>query len=789
MKYFILIVLAITIFLSCKAEGKKDFVVVAGKNFAINGKPYYYIGTNLWYGSILASTGEGGNRSRLVKELDLLQKTGVNNLRILVGAEGPANEPFRVTPVLQTSPGVYNDTLLDGLDFLMAEMKKRHQYAILYLNNSWDWTGGYAQYLSWNGYGKIPYPNVKPNTWQQFMSFAGQFYACYHCQAQFNQYIRVILERTNRYTGVKYTDDPTVMTWEIGNEPRAFGKDNIPLFEKWIKETAAYIKSLDKNHLVTTGTEGLHGCEDSMLLFTRIHADANIDYLTMHIWPKNWSWLDPKNISGTIDLSIKNTLQYMNDHMVVARQLNKPLVLEEFGLPRDFHGYSPSEKTVNRDLYYQNVFEQVLQNANRKGVLAGCNFWAFAGYGRPDHIFWSRGDAYLGDPPQEEQGLNAVFDTDSTLKLIAKYNADITSALFSGQEAGFNGPADANATIETSNLLRNLKKVTSKGIMFGHQDDLAYGVTWSYLEGRSDVKDVCTDFPAVYGWELGHLELGVRKSLDSVPFDKIREYIRLVHTRGGVNELSWHLDNPLTGGSAWDVTSGKVVSSILPGGAKSDLFKQRLDRLATFFLTLKDDRGVLIPVIFRPFHEHTGSWFWWGQKLCTKEEYIHLWQFTTDYLMNTKGVHNLLYAYSASSGEFDDQKKYLERYPGDNYVDIMGFDVYQANSNSSKFVRTTRHKLNVICTVASEKNKLPALTEAGYERIPDPKWWTGVLWPILKDYPVSYVLLWRNANNKPNHFYAPYPGHPSAKDFIDFYDIPQTLFQKDVTSEDVYRKE
>lgn len=774
--YLFAIIISVT---SGYCRGEDSLVKVNGKNFTINGKPYYYIGANYWYGAILASTGTGGNRERLLKELDAMKELGIDNLRILAGAEGPNDEPSRVTPALQIAPGKYDEALLDGLDFLLSEMKKRGQYAILYLNNPWDWSGGYAQYLNWNGFGPIPYPNVKPNTWPQFINYISRFFSCGNCMKQYQAHIAFMLARTNKYTGLKYTDDPTIMTWEIANEPRAFSNENIPAFEKWIRETAAYIKSLDRNHLVTTGTEGQHGCEESIELFERIHADPHIDYLTMHIWPKNWSWLNAKDIPGTLEISIQNTNDYMQSHFEIARKLNKPIVLEEFGLPRDLHGYSPGESTLCRDKYYQHAFEQVYQHAIKKDVLAGCNFWAYSGCGRPapDHIFWQKGDDYLGDPPQEEQGLNSVFDTDSTIPLIRTYNNKIRDIL---------PTADQAPTQETRNLRDNLVKLMAKGIMFGHQDDLAYGVGWSYQEGQSDVKRVCSDYPAVYGWDLGRLERGEQFNLDAVPFNNIRRYITEVYTRGGVNVVSWHADNPLTGGSAWDVTSSNVVSSILPGGPENELFKQWLDRLAAFFLSLKDEKGILVPIVFRPYHEHNGSWFWWGQNLCSTGEYIRLWQYTVDYLRYQKGVHNLLYAYS-NTAEFTGKDEYLARYPGDAYIDVLGFDCYQSDNNSVNFIDMTRQKLNVLCRVAQEKNKIPALTEMGYERIPYVKWWTKILWPILENNNISYVLCWRNAYDKPDHYYVPYAGHPSAADFINFYHLPQTLFQNDVTKEELYK--
>ncbi|MCC9137608.1 cellulase family glycosylhydrolase [Pontibacter silvestris] len=426
----ILVLLALLLFTKLQAQIPSDFVKRDGEQLTLKGKPYYYVGTNYWYGSILASTGEGGDRERLVKELDFMKKNGITNLRILAGAEGPNNQPYRATPGLQMSPGVYNDTILAGLDFLLAEMGKRDMKAVLYLNNSWEWSGGFSQYLNWNGYGEIPYALANNNDWAGFMRYAGQFHNCEPCKEQFGEYIKFLLSRTNQFTNKKYTDDSTIMAWQIANEPRAFSKENLPAFEEWISNTAALIKSVDKNHLVSTGSEGQHGTEESMEVYKRIHADPNIDYLNMHIWPKNWGWLDSENISGTIDNAIAETKQYMNDHIAVARELNKPIVMEEFGLPRDNHTYSLDDKTTNRDKYYQYVFSRVLQSAKEGGTLAGCNFWAFGGTARPnpDREFWQNGDDLMGDPPQEEQGLNSVFDKDTTIKVVAKYSKAIKSA-------------------------------------------------------------------------------------------------------------------------------------------------------------------------------------------------------------------------------------------------------------------------------------------------------------------------------------------------------------------------
>ena len=339
-------------------------------------------------------------------------------------------------------------------------------------------------------------------------------------------------------------------------------------------------------------------------------------------------------------------------------------------------------------------------------------------------------------------------------------------------------PADSKATEETVKLLQKISAFIPKGIMIGHQDDLAYGHSWN-VKGVSDVKQSSGDFPAVFGWELGDLELGKTYSLDSVKFSDIVKGVQWVNGNGGINTISWHCNNPLTGKNAWDVSSKLVVKSVLPGGEKNELFVKMLNRLADFFLSLNDKKGVPIPVIFRPFHEHTGSWFWWGQNLCSTEEYVALWKYTTDQLKQ-RGVHNLLYTYS-SSGGFNSSTDYLERFPGDDIVDLLGFDTYQGGiSNKEDFMNSVKKGLEIIVPVAAAHKKIPILSETGCESLPDPKWWTGTLWPSIKDFPIAYVLFWRNAHDKPNHYYVPFAGQASEADFKTFKEMDKTLFLQDL---------
>lgn len=396
-----------------------SFVTQKNGQFFINEKPYYYIGTNFWYGAILGSEGAGGNRERLHKELDFMKANGITNLRVLVGADGPAGQAVKVRPTLQLSPGVYNDTIFDGLDYLLYEMGKRDMHAVLFLNNSWEWSGGYGQYLEWAGQGTVPEKGV--HDWPVFVEHVAKYAACEACHELFFAHVKHVMSRTNRYTHRKYTDDPTIMSWQVGNEPRAFSEEAKPLMAAWIQKATALMRALDGNHLISVGSEGSWGCEMDMDLFEQIHADPNVDYLTMHIWPKNWSWIDIADVPGSVDVGIEKTNEYMRQHITLARKLNKPVVMEEFGFPRDNHTYTLDDPTTARDRYYANVFKQVAEASKNNDVLAGCNCWAWGGFGRPAHLFWQPWDDYVGDPSQEEQGLNSVFDTDSTIKVIKTY--------------------------------------------------------------------------------------------------------------------------------------------------------------------------------------------------------------------------------------------------------------------------------------------------------------------------------------------------------------------------------
>lgn len=408
-----------------------DFVKVRDGRFYIGDKPYTYVGANFWYGAILASEGQGGNRKQLKRDLDLMQKNGITNLRILVGGDGPDNDPSHIRPNLQTQAGTYNDTILRGLDYLMAELEHRGMKAVLYLNNAWDWSGGMNQYLQWAGQGTPP----PSSDWTAWQAYACQFYRNAEARRLAAEHTRFIVSRTNTVTGRPYKDSPALMAWELCNEPRPFNTtdEHKTHFVSWIEEQSRLIKGIDPNHLVTTGSEGKFGCESDMQLFRRIHTLPTIDYCCIHIWPFNWSWLGgyystvaaaledigPEAPEKQVDYACQQTQQYIDEAYECMKGAGRPIVLEEFGYPRDGFQVSRTSSTHARDAYYKYVFDII----RTSGKIQGCNFWAWAGTSRPRHTFWQPWDPYTGDPAQEEQGLNSVFSTDkTTLRLIRDFS-------------------------------------------------------------------------------------------------------------------------------------------------------------------------------------------------------------------------------------------------------------------------------------------------------------------------------------------------------------------------------
>ncbi|WP_037348934.1 glycoside hydrolase family 26 protein [Sediminibacter sp. Hel_I_10] len=345
---------------------------------------------------------------------------------------------------------------------------------------------------------------------------------------------------------------------------------------------------------------------------------------------------------------------------------------------------------------------------------------------------------------------------------------------------GYKKPSLVDKKIsKSSKLLRKrLFSISKKGFAIGHQDCTSYGIGWKNSEYQNitkcDVYDMVEKYPAVYGFDIGKIENGQDNNIDGVPFSEMKDLIIDAHQNGGIVTVSWHPDNPTTGGNSWDQTP--TVANILKGGTHREKYEKWIERVASFFKSLRNDNKE-IPIIFRPFHEMNGSWFWWGKGNCSSTEYKLLWHQTIQLLRDKHKVHNVLYTYSPN--KLNPEDDYMEYYPGDLYVDILGSDIYDFE-NTREYISAVKNDLNLVKTIANKREKLFAFTETGLEKVTTENWFTEVLYPSIKDSGISWVLLWRNHDT--THHYMPYQGHKSESDFKKFESLPQTLFLEDINN-------
>jgi mannan endo-1,4-beta-mannosidase len=369
----------------------------------------------------LGAAGNEQGRERLVRELDGLAELGVTNLRVMAGSEGPATEPWRVQPAVQSSPGVFDEDLLQGLDFLLAEMARRDMKAVLVLSNFFHWSGGMAQYVSWATGTPIPYPNDGSHTWDEFQNYSALFYGNRDARRLYLDFAYTLAHRVSSITGHPYRDDPTIMAWQLANEPRGFAMS--ASYVEWVDEAAGFLQLIAPRHLVSVGGEGKLLPENGTQ-FERVSQSPYVDYLTFHLWVENWSWFDPARPEATYDSALGRAMAYVADHVAIAEQLDKPIVLEEFGMSRDEGSFEPSAGTRWRDRYFKTLFEMQLDLAAQGSALAGLNVWSWSGegIGVEPGVYWKPGEPLTGDPPHELQGWYAIFDGDrSTHNVLSKY--------------------------------------------------------------------------------------------------------------------------------------------------------------------------------------------------------------------------------------------------------------------------------------------------------------------------------------------------------------------------------
>ncbi|WP_049630547.1 glycosyl hydrolase [Cellvibrio sp. pealriver] len=367
---------------------------------------------------------------------------------------------------------------------------------------------------------------------------------------------------------------------------------------------------------------------------------------------------------------------------------------------------------------------------------------------------------------------------------------------------------DKKATIETRSLFAFMQQQRKESIMFGHQHETTQGLTITATDGtQSDTFNTVGDFAAVYGWDTLSI---VAPKLEG----DVVEQIKKAYARGGIITVSSHFDNPLTSkqigdkqagewpaGTSWDKTPAVVAA--LPGGEANAVYNGYLDQLADWANNLKDDNGKLIPVIFRILHENTGSWFWWGNEQSTPEQYKQLYQYTVEYLRDTKGVHNFLYAYSPNNFWEVTEENYLERYPGDAYVDVLGFDTYGEAENNENWFKNVVANAALVARMADEREKIPVISEIGI-RAPDieagkfdNQWYRKLIAALKADVDgrnISFLLTWRNApegvpgpdgKNVP-HYWVPANrdeniNNGTLDDFREFYKDEFTAFNRDIS--------
>ncbi len=397
------------------------FVRTDGTVFLLKGELHRFVGVNYWYAAWLGMPGEEGDRDRLKRELDTLQQLGLTNLRILGSAE--ASEVTRLTPVAQPAPGDFNEAWFEGLDYAMAEISKRGMHAVIVLSNYWNWSGGMPQYVTWTT-GREPVPDN--TSWADFNRHAGSFYTNEEAQELYRESAAHLVRRINTVNGVAYREDPAIFSWQIANEPRP---GNHPLtaelagpLRDWIESSARYLKTLGAQQMISTGNEGVFGCNGDEALYRAMHEIPEIDYLTAHLWPQNWSWFDPFEAETSYIRTEENARAYIEAHIQIAEDLGKPLVFEEFGLSRDQSDFRVTASTHYRDQFFALVGEAWHRSGEQGKPLQGLNIWTWSGEGRPvddSGDLWMPGNPIMGDNPSEPQGWYAVYDSDeSTIALL-----------------------------------------------------------------------------------------------------------------------------------------------------------------------------------------------------------------------------------------------------------------------------------------------------------------------------------------------------------------------------------
>lgn len=398
--------------------------------------------------------------------------------------------------------------------------------------------------------------------------------------------------------------------------------------------------------------------------------------------------------------------------------------------------------------------------------------------------------------------------------LIAALAASTTGTAFAAPPSGSERAGaperlslvDPEANSRTASLFGYLRSQQGNGILFGHQQDTEFGVTFPAESADgvlSDVQAATGDHPAVFGWDFGHHGYGSAPG-SPTPEENFEHTVKLVKAAdriGGIQTFSAHMDNFVTGGP-FDDTDGGVVPRIMPGGDKNQAFTDYLDRVARIAHAAVDDNGTAIPIVFRPFHENAGSWFWWGAAHASSSEYIELFRYTVEYLRDVKDVHNFLYSYSPGGGFSGKSDVFLQTYPGDAYVDVLGYDNYDGTGGSQQWLDGLVADLGMLAKLADERGKIAALTEVGISgalkangQNSEVNWYTKLLNALKADPDarrMAWMLTWTNYGT--GQFFVPYPAtgdlaeHEMLPDFRAFAADDFSVFASELSRTDVWQR-
>ncbi|CAN9313729.1 unnamed protein product [Alternaria alternata] len=441
-----------------------DFVYVDGLRLYNSDGLYYLTGINYWACmNLAAGPSAGGNYSRLVTELDQMASKGINHLRIMAASEGaPTPQPFRMNPPLMSAPGQYNEDVFTGLDICLAEMSKRGMRATMTLNNEWQWSGGFAQYVSWaNNNMAIPYPEswnltappqretpgtgwgnyteegVDAAPYSNFTRFANLIYNNTQAETWYKDHIKTVMSRRNTITGRLYTEDPTIMTWQLANEPQPSdelgytGPYNIflepnpdDLLFPWVDRISAYIRSLGPKQLISVGLEAKQG----EYYFKRVNNFSTVDYATTHCWVQNWGVYDMYNATDANLVAAQDFARdFMKNSSAWAKDIGKPVFLEEFGMARDNwenedreYPYLSTASTTHKDAYFTTIIGAVMDEFRNGGAYIGTSPWAYGGIWRPETQLANEfGMVWAGDPPHESPGWYDLYDDDHAMEIVS----------------------------------------------------------------------------------------------------------------------------------------------------------------------------------------------------------------------------------------------------------------------------------------------------------------------------------------------------------------------------------